>query len=129
MDQTVRKKMVVLTVCILCFSVLLSGCTEYLFTTQSYRKCKSFSDQFARGGRNYSKQDVYSKLGCPDGYMTEEAGYSRAGEKQRLFDDDVYCWVYDGYEMPDPANPFRMTVTFDKDGKCIDVVFTMVQGG
>lgn len=116
---------------VLCVGLLLCGCTGSFFATASYRQCKAFSEQYKAGWRNYDKQDVYNKLGLPDGYSTSELGYTPITykESELLFAEDIICWVYRGYELPDPANPFQLTVRFDEQGNCIEAIFTMVAGG
>lgn len=131
MNQVLGRKCASLIGILLCLSLLLSGCMEDLFTTDTYRQCKSFREEFARGRQEFTKEKVYAKLGRPDGYVTEAEGYASAlrVEKERLMEQDVNRWVYEGYERPDPANPFRLIVTFDAAGKCIDVQLHMVAGG
>lgn len=87
--------------------LLLTGCTEDLFTTAEYRAYKAFAEKHTPG---MEKEEILQKLGDPDSRRRE-------------------VWVYECYELPDPANPCRLTILFDGEGKSTDATFVFVPGG
>jgi len=122
----------VLVMCLtLCLIVpVLTGCIDDLFTTAEYRNCKYFAQEHEPG---MGKQQVLSKLGCPDGYRDAEGNYHRIKDKKSFQEsvstDTSVEWSYEVYELPDPANPYRLRITFDADGKSVTAKMEVVYGG
>lgn len=116
----------------LCISLLLSGCSEILFTTAEYRTYRSFCDRHKAGTE---KQDVYEKLGCPDGYVDGVGEYhhisfaDRENAAEKLYAADAVIWVYECWKYSDPAEPYRLKVSFDSAGKSVEATMTVVPGG
>ncbi len=107
---------------IVCFIVVLSAlfslcaCAE-MGKTADYRKFENIYITY-QDGEEYTKQILYSQAGEPD-YPTAE----------KLFDESTTNWQYDFYELPDPANPYRLVVEFDADGNVTNMEFDYIPGG
>ena len=117
---------------ILLIIVLLAGCTDMLFTTTEYRSYDSFVSNHKPGT---DKQTVFNTLGYPD-YYKDSQGNSHsipAGEKANfetvIMDADSVIWVYSCYQYRDPANPYRLTITFDANNQSETAEMTVVPGG
>lgn len=92
---------------LLLLALLLTGCVGDLFKTKDYRSYKAFAQAHEPG---MEQEEILRQLGEPD---------SRTAEK----------WSYECYELPDPANPCRLVISFDDEGKSVDVTFDYVPGG
>ena len=116
----------------LVIALLLTGCTDALFTTAEYRSYQSFADNHKAG---MSKQEILDKLGCPDGYYDMQGNYQSikpADQKsfeENLAEDSSDAWVYECWKRPDPADPYRLKITFDAEGNSESVALTLVPGG
>lgn len=112
--------------------ILLSGCTDTLFYTNEYNSYSYFAKQNKIG---IKKQKILDKFGYPDAYLDTNENYQsipyteREDYKDELFSSDGYIWSYDCCQLPDPANPYRLQITFDENGKSIANEFDQVPGG
>lgn len=110
----------------------LSGCGDLLFTTSEYRSYQSFVDQHKDG---VEKQEILDKLGCPDGYWDALGNYhtiARADHEsfeKNLEEDNSTAWVYECWKRPDPADPYRLKITFNIEGQIESAELTLVPGG
>ena len=110
---------------------LLSGCTDMLFTTASFRKYQSFVQWYKPG---MERQAVIDKLGVPDAYRDAAGEYHSVsrldteGVKEDLLKEGM-VFVYECYKYRDPADPHRLIIHFDYDGKSAAVEFESVGGG
>lgn len=117
---------------ILVMVLLLSGCADMLFTTEEYRSYHSFANQHKAG---MEKQDILDKLGSPAGFVDAQGNYQSIPHAQQevftdlLLDDSVTAWVYECWKRPDPADPYRLKITFDQNGKSASAELTIVPGG
>ena len=117
---------------ILLAALLLTGCADMLFTTSEYRSYQSFADKHKAG---MEKQEILDKLGCPDGYVDAQGNYQSikpADQKsfeENLAEDSSDAWVYECWKRPDPADPYRLKITFDADGKSKSAELALVPGG
>lgn len=117
---------------ILLVALLLTGCMEDLFKTAEYREYKSFSEKHQTG---MDVQKILTQLGCPDGYYDAEKGYRAISRtdcenyEEILLENPGTIWYYECYELPDPANPCRLVITFNDEGKSTDATFSYVPGG
>ncbi len=129
-------KKVMLYMLLLLFAVgSLSGCGEDLFTTKEYRQMKGIYKQI-EDGKTYTKDDLYSKmLGCPEGYYGVDEKYTNIPFEDReaivdvIYGEEVDVWIYTCYELSDPANPYRLKITFDSEGNAIQAEFDFIPGG
>ena len=112
--------------------LLMTGCIEKLFTTTEYRTYQFFSENHESG---MEKQEILDNLGCPDGYYDAQGNYqSIKPADQDQFADDLSsdlstAWVYECWKRPDPADPYRLMITLDSEGKSESVQLTPVPGG
>ena len=117
---------------LLLVAVLLTGCSNMLFTTAEYRSYQAFSNQHKAG---MEKQEIWSKLGCPNGYYDAQGNYqnipSADSESVReiLMADSCAAWVYECWKRPDPADPYRLTITFNAEGNSESATLNLVPGG
>ena len=113
-------------------ALLLTGCSDMLFTTAEYRSYQSFVDNHKAG---MSKQEILDKLGCPDGCVDAQGNYQSikpADQKsfeENLAEDSSDAWVYECWKQPDPADPYRLKITFDAEGNSESAALTLVPGG
>ncbi len=89
---------------VLLVALLLTGCTDALFTTAEYRAYQSFAEKHNAG---MEKQEILDQLGCPDGYVDAQGNY----------------------QSIEPADPYRLKITFDADGNSESAELTLVPGG
>ncbi|MBQ8027555.1 MAG: hypothetical protein IJ261_05510 [Clostridia bacterium] len=107
---------------ILSFIVVLSlafslcACAD-IGKTDDYRKFKNIYASY-EDGKQYTKEKLYNQAGEPD--------YPAA---EKLFDESTTKWQYDFYELPDPANPYKLVVEFDEDGNVTEMSFEVIPGG
>lgn len=112
--------------------LLLAGCAEDLFKTAEYRTYKSFSEKHQTG---MDAQKIMTDLGCPDAYCDVKGAYCKINRadrekyKEKLLATPGTIWYYECYELPDPANPCRLVITFNDEGKSTDATFSYVPGG
>ena len=117
---------------ILLAALLLTGCADMLFTTSEYRSYQSFADKHKAG---MEKQEILDKLGCPDGYVDAQGDYHNIpyadceSFEENLTNDNSAMWIYEYWKRPDPADPYRLKITFDADGKSKSVELMLVPGG
>lgn len=103
-----------------------------LFTTAEYRTYQSYADKHKAG---MEKQEILDKLGCPDGYVDAQGNYHAIARvdqesfEENLAEDNSAVWVYECWKRPDPADPYRLKITFDADGKSKSAELTLVPGG
>ncbi len=114
-------------------SLLLCGCsTEFLFTTSTYKNFSRFVERHESG---IAKQAIFNSFGTPHSFSDESGerqtyNYARTEEgKVELLKNYSSEWVYEFYKYDDPADPYRVFITFDSDGKTTDVKMTAVGGG
>lgn len=111
---------------------LLAGCTDTLFVTAEYRTYKEFSETH-NGGMD--KQEVFNSLGSPDGYYDTSGNYHHLTHADKLLfheqlaTDHSTAWIYECHQKPDPADPYRLKISFDSEGKSTTAVLTPVAGG
>ena len=114
------------------FTVQLTGCVDAMFTTHDYRTYNAFAKRHKPGTE---KQDVLASLGEPVSYSNGQESYrknsfdDRAQFTKNIMDNDATVWVYECYEMPDPANPYRLIIRFDDEGKTTEIKWYLVPGG
>lgn len=126
------KRIVALCVCLVLVVLCLAGCTDILFTTVEYRSYQSFADNHKAGTE---KQAIWDKLGCPDGYVDAQGNYQtikhadQASFKDNLSTDTSTTWVYECWKRPDPADSYRLKISFGEDGKSESVELAIVPGG
>ena len=119
-------------IAMLLVALLLTGCTDALFTTAEYRCYQSFVDKYNAG---IEKQEILDKLGCPDGYVDAQGNNQSikpADQKsfeENLAEDSSDAWMYECWKFPDPAEPYRLKITFDADGKSESAELMLVHGG
>lgn len=120
----------VLTV-LLIVALMMTGCSELLFTTDEYRSYQRFLDHHQAGTE---RQAVMDELGCPDGYYDDKGAYHHIpyleedAYKEILLDEGT-VFVYECYKRPDPAEPYRLRITFDSEGKSTEAELVIVPGG
>ena len=127
------KKILFFITILIAASVLLCGCMEYAFTTSSDKKYKSFAD--SRRSPGLDKEEVLAKCGYPrsftdaDGERKQVDVSDKEASKGELLGAGESVWVYECYQRPDPANPYRLTITFGTEGKAEVITFSIVGGG
>ena len=128
------KRLIALLLAMICL-VGLTGCTfmeemaDMLYTTSEYRKFKSFADKHKAGMK---KEKVLDELGYPDAYRDALGDYySNRDEnfQENLLEDDSAVWIYECHKLPDPAEPYRLKITFNIEGKSEHAELTLVPGG
>ena len=97
---------------------LFTGCSD-LLQSGKFRACERVAEQVATG-RDYTKEDVISAVGKPDYFENKlkDADY---------MDVEVTWWRYETTEFS--GYPWRLSVTFDPDGKVIRAEFCAAPGG
>ena len=117
---------------VLLVALLLTGCTDTLFTTAEYRTYQAFVGKHNAG---MEKQAILNELGCPDGYYDMQGNYQsipyadQESFKEILLKDQSTAWVYECWKRPDPADPYRLKITFDAEGNSERTELTLVPGG
>ena len=110
---------------------LLSACADQFYTTTSFRRYQSFAERYKLG---MDRQDVIDKLGIPDSYRDEEGEY----HKVPVMEEDAFKeillkegteFVYTCHKYRDPADPYRLRITFNDEGKSADLEFEQIGGG
>lgn len=126
------KRITALCTCLVLLALCFTGCADVLFTTAEYRSYQSFAKNYKAG---MEKQEILDKLGCPDGYVDAQGNYQtirhadQESFKANLSADTSTTWVYECWKRPDPADPYRLKITFDADGNSISVGLMLVPGG
>ena len=117
---------------VLLVTLLLTGCTDALFTTAEYRTYQAFTENHDAG---MEKQAILDKLGCPDGYYDMQGKYQsipyadQESFQEILLTNLSTAWVYECWKRPDPADPYRLKITFDAEGNSKSAELTLVPGG
>lgn len=117
---------------LLLVALLLTGCTDALFTTAEYRTYQAFAEKHDAG---MDKQAILDELGCPDGYYDMQGNYqSIPYADQEIFQEILLttlstAWIYKCWKRPDPADPYRLKITFDAEGNSERAELTLVPGG
>ena len=117
---------------VLLVALLLTGCTDTLFTTAEYRTYQAFTENHDAG---MEKQAILDKLGCPDGYYDMQGKYQgipyadQESFQEILLTNLSTTWVYECWKRPDPADPYRLKITFDAEGNSKSAELTLVPGG
>lgn len=112
--------------------LILNSVGPFSGTTKEYRAYKSFAKHNKLG---MSRQEIFDKFGCPDGRKDPDGYYhsvmfeDREGFEDGIFADMSTEWHYDCWEYPDPANPYRLIIWFDADGRSEGIEFDYVPGG
>ena len=127
------KKILFFIAILITASVLLCSCgTEWLFTTSTYKEFTRFVKQHDGGA---SKQEIFNRFGTPHSF-TDKAGeeqfnpYTFSDEGQaELLETYSSVWVYEFYKYGDPAEPYRVFVTFNSEGVTTRVEIAVVGGG
>lgn len=105
---------------------------ELLFVTDDYRAA------YLLVNGNYkekTKQYVFDKLWRPDACANEEQSYHEYTYKPRekyeelIFKEEITAWSYEIWKMGDPADPHRLYLKFDSEGKIIDAQLKQLAGG
>lgn len=131
------KKRVFIAIVLVIFLIMAEGLILhsidiFVGTTKEYRTYKSFAERNQLG---MSKQEVFDKLGCPDGCKDPDGYYhSVIFEDRETFEAGISAdmsteWYYDCYELPDPANPYRLEIAFDGEGRSESIEFDYIPGG
>ena len=117
----------------LLLTVLVLLCSCDLFVTDEFRAYNGFYKRYKDG---MDKEKVLGKLvDCPDcfydasGNLFHPKDFEDDEYRDAIMEDDCRIWVYSCYELPDPANEYRLKITFDENGKSIGVEFEIVPGG
>lgn len=126
------KKTLTVLALLLAATLLMTGCTDMLFTTSTYRSYQRFAS-----GRHVGleKQEVFEKLGYPDGCRDAEGNYTSLPYTDReacdeiMYSGDAKVWVYECYKYRDPRDPHRLEVSFDGEGECQAANIAQVGGG
>ena len=109
----------------------LAGCGDSLRTTSEYKTLSSFADRHSPG---MTPQAVFDELGYPDGYVGTDGLYhpveyaQREQEKDALLTDGK-VWFYECWKYRDPADPYRLKVSFDNQGLSATAELIAVPGG
>ena len=117
---------------VLLVALLLTGCTDALFTTAEYRTYQTFAEKHDVG---MEKQAILDELGYPDGYYDVQGNYqSILYADQESFEEILLtnlstAWVYECWKRPDPADPYRLKITFDAEGSSERAELALVPGG
>lgn len=117
---------------VLLVALLLTGCTDALFTTAEYRAYQAFAGKHNAG---MERQAVLDELGYPDGYYDMQGNYQRIPyADQESFQEILLtnlstAWIYECWKRPDPADPYRLKITFDTEGNSESAELTLVPGG
>ena len=124
-----KKIVTILMLC--CLTLSLCGCD--FRTTQEYKELKKIYESY-ENGKEYTKETLFEQIGDPEYYQYKASYNSLFNEekqkrKEELFDENTSEWYYDCYELPDPANPYSLVVTFDSDGTVTEMEFEAVIGG
>lgn len=114
-------------------SLLLCSCSaEWLFTTSTYKNFSRFVKHHEVG---MTKSGIFSRFGTPHSFTDEDGerqsfSYAQTEEgKAELLKAYESMWVYEFWKYGDPADPYRVFITFDSDGKTTSVEMTAVGGG
>ena len=106
---------------------LLTGCG--LLTTKTYRLYDSFADRHHAGTQ---KQVVLDQLGIPRAWADGQGNYRHMSDetfREDLMEQTAVVWVYECYKYSDPADPYRLRITFDSEGKSTAAQMEIVYGG
>ena len=110
----------------------LVGCTGTFFTTAEYRTYQTFAGKHNAG---MEKQTILNELGRPDGYYDMQGNYQsipyavQESFKEILLTNLSTAWVYECWKRPDPADPYRLKITFDAEGASESAELVLVPGG
>ena len=110
----------------------LVGCTGTFFTTAEYRTYQTFAEKHNAG---MEKQTILNELGCPDGYYDMQGTYQsipyadQESFQEILLTNLSIAWVYECWKRPDPADPYRLKITFDAEGASESAELVHVPGG
>ena len=130
------KKIIKLSICFILLVACLTSCTDLLNSLNTTSDYRLFSDFYKNYEVGMGKQEVFEKLGYPvasidtDGnrHIQNYSYENREAFKEIIMNSSSIEWQYTCYELPDPANPYCLTVYFDSEGKCTDVTFEIVKG-
>lgn len=117
---------------VLSAGLILNSIGYFVGTTKEYRTYRSFAKRNELG---MSRQEVFDKLGCPDclrdsdGYYHSVMYDDRDDFEAGISADTSTEWHYDCHEFPDPANPYRLKIAFDSEGRSESTTFDYVPGG
>lgn len=117
---------------ILLAALLLTGCTDLLFTTEEYRRCEAFAKKDRNGMK---KEAVIARLSYPDHFRDRDGAYqttvriNRDARNGMILGEYPSTWVYECWKRPDPADPYRLIITFDSHGKVSNISWSYVPGG
>lgn len=112
--------------------IILHIIGTFVGTTKEFRTYKSYAKRNELGS---SRQEIFDKLGYPDGIRDSDGYYhSVMFEDREAFEAGISAdtsteWYYDCHELPDPANPYRLRITFDGEGRSENIEFDYVPGG
>ena len=133
MKKVLRWVATVVAVCIIAIALnFLTGCADALFATAEYRTYQIFAENHKIG---MEKQEIIDTLGSPDGYYDAEGTYQsikaadRESFKENVAADLSSSWAYVCWKRHDPADPYRLIITFDAEGKSLNAELTVVPGG
>ncbi|MBE5940810.1 MAG: outer membrane protein assembly factor BamE [Lachnospiraceae bacterium] len=129
------KKILAFLAVIVSMSLFLSACDFELFLTSDYRKFDNLYNKI-QDGKNISKEEVFDILGYPHCYFSnddENWQYytydNKESFEENLFRADANEWVYECWKYQDPADPYRLNISFDEEGKVTDASFEVIPGG
>lgn len=115
--------------------ISLLGCTDSFSYTRKYNSYNNFAKKDKIG---IIKQNILDRFGYPDDYCDLEENFhslpyinneNSEEYKAILLNNDSHIWIYECYMFPDPANPYRLKIVFDENGKSTENIFEIVEGG
>lgn len=125
------KKIFALCLCLLIAGLCFTGC-RYVGKTDEYELYDKFARRHDAG---MTKQEVFDKLGCPDGYYANGEGYNikydRAKKEKfeaKLSSDTSIFWHYHCAKYGD-SDYYTLTITFDSEGKSVSAEMKAIPGG
>jgi len=125
------KRYVRILAVLLIAALLLTGCAD-AFTTDKYQKYKAFAKRDRTG---MTKDAVIGRLGYPDSFRDRDrvsqqtVHIDRDDRDALILGEYASIWVYHCYELPDPANPYRLKITFNGEGKITEMDWDFIPGG
>jgi hypothetical protein len=81
------------------------------------------------------KEAVIDRLRYPDHFRDRDGVYqttvriNRDARDGMILGEYSSTWVYECWKRPDPADPYRLIITFDSHGKVSNISWSYVPGG
>ena len=125
------KKIIALFLCLLVVILCFIGC-QYLGVTEEYELYDKFAKRHKAG---MTKQEVFDKLGCPDGYYANGESYNiefdsvgKDNFEASLSYDTSILWWYMCAQLGD-SDYYTLNIKFDSEGKTVSAEMKAVVGG